>query len=484
MAITIKVSNKAQLNKSAFVVVVAKNSTTLKAFSFYKEHADYIQQKQKEKENTILHLPTKGQHWVVVLQGKKEKEATNHLEGFRVLGGKLCSILNREKATDVEVINAGKGSTGEEFFALLEGLQLANYQFSKYKSDKKINSIRQIALVESGLSLKEVVELNVLMESVCIARDLINEPVIELSATALSKAITTYGKKAGYTTKVLKKAEIEKLKMGGLLGVNRGSIDPPTFTILEWKPAKAVNKKPIVLVGKGVVYDTGGNNLKTGGFMSTMKSDMSGSAAVVGTMNAVAGNKLPLYVIGLIPATDNRIGLNALVADDVITMHDGTTVEIQNTDAEGRLILADALSYAKQYQPELVIDLATLTGAASAITGPFGTAMVGTADASAKANLAECGDAVYERIAELPFWREYGDLLKSDIADLKNIGGPTGGAITAGKFLEHFTDYPWIHLDIAGPAFINKAETYKPVGGTGVGVRLLYRFLKERTTKK
>jgi leucyl aminopeptidase len=211
---------------------------------------------------------------------------------------------------------------------------------------------------------------------------------------------------------------------------------------------------------------------------------MSGSAAVVGTLNAVASNKLPLHVIGLIPATDNRIGLNALVADDVITMHDGTTVEIQNTDAEGRLILADALSYAKKYKPELVIDLATLTGAASAITGPFGTAMVGSADQKTKAALGKCGDEVYERIAELPFWSEYGDLLKSEIADLKNIGGPTGGAITAGKFLAHFTDYPWIHLDIAGPAFITKPEPYKAIGGTGVGVRLLYRFLSNMANKQ
>jgi leucyl aminopeptidase len=218
--------------------------------------------------------------------------------------------------------------------------------------------------------------------------------------------------------------------------------------------------------------------LKTGDYMSDMKTDMAGAATVLATIMAVAWNKLPYYVIGLVPATDNKISAKALVVDDIITISDGTTVEVQNTDAEGRLVLADALAYAKQFKPELVIDLATLTGAAAAITGWLGIAMAGNSK-SAMEKLKASGESVYERLMELPMWREFEDLLKSEIADIKNIGGRVGGASTAAKFLEHFTDYDWIHLDIAGPASVKENKGYTQVGGTGVGVRLLYDFIEK-----
>jgi leucyl aminopeptidase len=268
--------------------------------------------------------------------------------------------------------------------------------------------------------------------------------------------------------------------MGGLLAVNKGSIDPPTFTIFEWKPKNKVNKKPIVLVGKGVMYDTGGLSLKPTNYMDTMKCDMAGGAAVAGAMYAISKAKLPVHVIGLIPATDNRPDGNAYVPGDVITMLDGTTVEVLNTDAEGRMIMADALSYAKNYDPELVIDIATLTGAAAVALGE--NAIVGMCTKSEKEfrALQKSGMRVNERVIEFPFWDEYKDMLKSTIADLKNIGGMYAGAITAGKFLEHFTDYPYIHLDIAGPAFIKKRDSYRVTGGTGVGVRLFFEFVKSK----
>ena len=217
--------------------------------------------------------------------------------------------------------------------------------------------------------------------------------------------------------------------------------------------------------------------------MSGMKGDMAGGAAVLGTIMALALNKVPYHVIGLVPATDNKISANALVVDDVITMYDGTTVEVQNTDAEGRLVLADALSYAKQFNPELVIDLATLTGAASAITGPYGIAMMGNSKQDMD-SLQQSGEFVYERLIELPFWKEFEELLKSDIADLKNVGGKTGGASVAGKFLEHFTDYNWVHLDIAGAATIDKNIGYKQAGGTACGVRLLYDYIEKQVVEK
>jgi leucyl aminopeptidase len=265
--------------------------------------------------------------------------------------------------------------------------------------------------------------------------------------------------------------------MGGLLGVNKGSVDPPVFIVLEYRGEGAKADQPIALVGKGVVYDTGGISLKPSNFMEDMKCDMSGAAAVLGTFCAVAAAKLPVNVVGLIPATDNRLNGNALVPGDVITISNGVTVEVLNTDAEGRLILADALHYAKKYQPKLVIDLATLTGAASRAIGPYATVAMGTADRATWDALQASAGMTHERLVEFPFWDDYKELIKSDIADIKNIGGAEAGMITAGKFLEYFIDYPYVHLDIAGPAFLDRAITYYGKGGTGVGVRLLTHFL-------
>ena len=451
-------------------------------FSALDSYKAYLKEKLKEKKHQLIRLIDGNKHIVVAIVHKDSKEEeSNRYEELRKLGFEIAKKFNTEKAADIVFQNADNCLTEPEYMSLLEGAMLGDYSFDKYKSKKDRFSIKTFSLYKNTpkpLALKEM--LNVVA---CnhVARDLINEPVISLNAIKFGKEISKLSKESGFKVKILNKAEITKLKMGGLLGVNLGSVDPPIFAILEWKPVKVKNKKPYVLVGKGVVYDTGGYNLKTGVHMATMKCDMSGAAAVVGAMAAVSKNKLPLHVVGLIPITDNRIGGNALVADDVIKMMDGTTVEILNTDAEGRLILADALTYAKRYHPKLVIDLATLTGAASAITGSLGTALMGSADEQTKSDLIKCGDQVYERLAELPFWKEYADMLKSKVADLKNIGGSVGGAITAGKFLEHFTDYPWIHLDIAGPAFIDNADSYKSAGGTGVGVRVLYQFLKSRT---
>lgn len=211
--------------------------------------------------------------------------------------------------------------------------------------------------------------------------------------------------------------------------------------------------------------------------MDRMKSDMSGAAVVTGALYVAAQLELPLHIIGLVPATENRPGVNAYVPGDVIHMYSGTTVEVLNTDAEGRLVLADALHYAQKYNPELVLDFATLTGAAAAAIGDVGIVCMGTASDTVKARLQHSGMQQHERLVELPLWPEYADMLKSDIADLKNIGGPTGGAITAGKFLEHFTAYPWMHFDIAGVSFNPASKDYRPAGGTAYGLRMLVDFL-------
>ncbi len=365
--------------------------------------------------------------------------------------------------------------------SLAEGIILSNYQFLTYKSDKKKNQLKKLSIDDAKLKSSDFVELNEVLTGVYFARTLVNEPVITLTAERFSKEIQKLGKAANFSVKVLDKKEIIKEKMGGLLAVNYGSQLPPTFTIMEYKPKNAKNKKPYVLVGKGVVYDTGGLSLKpTPGSMDSMKSDMAGAAAVVGAIYAVAKNKLPIHVVGLIPATDNRPGEMAYTPGDVITLRGGITVEVLNTDAEGRLILGDALDYAKKYKPELVLDLATLTGAQVMAIGQHGAAIMGSAPQEIKNHLATIGYDTHERVAEMPFWDEYDELIKSDIADIKNVGGREGGCITAGKFLAHFTDYPWIHIDIAGPSFLNAPEHYKPKGGSGYGVRLLYHFLKSK----
>jgi len=209
-----------------------------------------------------------------------------------------------------------------------------------------------------------------------------------------------------------------------------------------------------------------------------MKFDMAGAAAVAGAMKAVSENRLPLHIIALIPATDNAVDAKSYVPGDVIKMHNGLFVEVLNTDAEGRLILADALSYAQKYNPELVLDLATLTGAAAYCIGTQASVVMGTAEDTVFSNLEKSGENVYERVVKFPFWDEYKEMIKSNIADIKNIGGSEAGAITAGKFLEYFTDYPWVHIDIAGPAIINKKEAYRTEGGSAYGVRLLYDFFK------
>ena len=383
------------------------------------------------------------------------------------------------KANSAEAIELISNSY-EKAMAFAEGLALASYEFNKYFTKKEDKSLKEIFL-SASFTDAHVQELNAVVKATFLARNLVNEPLSYLTAAQLGKEAEKAGQEFGFKVEVFNKKKIESLKMGGLLAVNRGSQDPPSFSILEYKGEGSKQDKPIVLVGKGVVYDTGGLSLKpTPGSMDSMKSDMGGAAAVIGAISAAAANKLPIHVIGLVPATDNRPGLNAYVPGDVVKMYDGSTVEVLNTDAEGRMLLADALAYAKNYKPQLVVDLATLTGAAAIAIGKYGVVGMGTAADEEFQQLESAGNTAYERVARFPFWDEYDDLLKSSIADQKNIGGREAGAITAGKFLQKFTDYPWIHIDIAGPAFLNAADHYRSEGGTGVGVRLMYNFLKSK----
>lgn len=391
---------------------------------------------------------------------------------------------NNYKAKEIQILC--KNPCGQEFASAVSATLgeipvLSNYQFIKYlkDKDKAANSLEKVGIYTDIQDTALPIESGYKVASAaCRVRDLVNEPPNILTSVALANYAKEMGNQFGFKVEVFDKPKIEELKMGGLLAVNRGSQDPPTFSIMEWKPANATNTKPIVLVGKGLVYDTGGLSLKpTAGSMDSMKSDMAGGGVVIGTMCALADNNIPRHVIGLVPSTDNRPGENAYTPNDVITMYDGTTVEVLNTDAEGRMILADALSWAKQYDPALVIDLATLTGSAVMAIGTIAAVLCGTADDTTIQRMIQSGTTTGERLVQLPIWEEYKEQLKSDIADMKNIGSRYAGAITAAKFLEHFTGYPWIHLDIAGPSYLDAPDSYRGKNGTGFGVRLLYDFI-------
>jgi len=380
---------------------------------------------------------------------------------------------------------------GDEAIAqgLVEGFVLGAYAYQRYRTDAGFDGPSRFDLRIGADQEGEVVQRGATRghrraSATCTARDLVNRSPKDKTAEAFAEAVAESGEDYGYRVETWSEDRIREEGMGGLLAVNQGSFDPPTFSVLEWAPGDAVNDRPVAVVGKGVMFDTGGLSLKkTKGSMDKMKSDMGGAAAVVGLFEALAAEEVPLHVVGLLPATDNRPGRKAYVPGDVIEMHSGATVEVMNTDAEGRLLLADALSYASStLDPELVIDVATLTGASIVALGTQAAAVMSSeTDAAAERlyALQRAGERTGERVHPLPMYEAYKKQLDSDVADITNIGGKAAGAVTAGKFLEHFVDAPWMHLDIAGPAFLDAAETYNPKGATGFGVRLLASYLSK-----
>lgn len=413
----------------------------------------------------------------VTLEGVRRAVAKAGALAHKQALGALALALPHVPGADAEAVAQ----------AATEGMLLGQYKYVRYKTslESQGGALATLTLVADPEEHEEVERGaqngRILAEAAISARDLVNASPHDKTASLLAKMAKQIGDRAGFEVEVWDKDRIRREKMGGLLGVNRGSQEPPTFSILRYQPESAVNGQPIVLVGKGVVYDTGGLSLKTSEGMEKMKSDMGGAAAVIGAFEAVARLGLPVNLVGLIPASDNRPGEDAYVPGDVLTMHSGATVEVLNTDAEGRLLLADALSYARSLEPELVIDLATLTGAAVVALGLEAAAMMRNDEETAREaaqGLREAGETTGERVHEMPMYADYKELLKSDVADLKNIGGRAAGSITAAKFLEHFVAYPWVHLDIAGTAFAPSDKPYKPTGGTGYGVRLIAEFLK------
>ncbi len=457
------------------LVILTKSFKNKHEYGLSAEQVGYIEKQIKDEKKLVT--VNQYSRLVCVVLANDKRGAARQMEVLRRMADTVTGSLNGHKQKSVIV-----SSEVERKFTLafVEGILLGNYQFIKHRSkaDKEKHTLENIFVQAKDVDNKHLSELLIVTDAVCKARDLVNEPVNILNAKGLANAFVQMGKDAGFSVEVLNKAKITSLKMGGLLSVNAGSVDEPTFSIMEYKGRGAKNKQPYVLVGKGVVYDTGGLSIKPTAGMDTMKCDMAGAAAVGCLMYAIAKAKLPLHVIALVPATDNRPGFNAFAPGDIITMYDGSTVEMLNSDAEGRMILGDALSYAKKFKPTAVFEFSTLTGAAAAAVGHFGTVCMGTTNEGMKNRLKQSGENVYERLAEFPFWDEYDELLKSDIADMKNIGGPIGGAITAGRFLVKFTDYPYMHFDIAAPAYIGMRDSYRGKGGTGVGIRLIFDYFK------
>lgn len=476
MQITIK--RLSAPRKEGHQLFLLSDKQTVPASHFSKSELTWVKEELKADRKFVAVNKYSHMLYLQVLNGG-DKPLFTQLENARKAG---AGFFTRCQSAKHESITISGDTDSALLMAFAEGFLLGSYQFLKYRSGKKKEEhpVKTLNLFSKGLTEKDVQRLHILCEAVFKARDLVNEPQSFLNATEFARQFQKMGKEAGFRVEVLNKAKIKALKMGGLLAVNLGSPQPPTFTIMEWKPKNAVNKEPFVLVGKGVVYDTGGMSLKpTPNSMDYMKCDMGGGATVGGTMYALAKAKIPVHVIGLVPATDNRPDGDAYVPGDVITMMSGKTVEVLNTDAEGRLILADALHYAKRYKPQLVMEFSTLTGAAAAAIGPQGIVCMGTVDESTRRRLHDSGNNVYERLAEFPFWEEYDELIKSDIADIKNVGGPSAGAITAGRFLNHFVDYPYMHFDIAAPAFSKSNDSYRGKNGTGVGVRLMFEFFRQ-----
>jgi leucyl aminopeptidase len=440
-------------------------------------------------EDAVLIYPEKGKAGRVGLLGLGAREKAG-LETLRRAAAAGARLAMERRVETVAIVSPPLDLEAEAVaHALVEGFMLATYRFDRYKTGEEARNFRRperlvLQMPEGEKTGRRGADRGrIIAEAVMTARDLINTSPDEKTPTLLARAFERLAKKHGFDADVWDRALIEEEQMGGLLAVNRGSQEPPTFSVLTWHPESAVNERPVVLVGKGIVYDTGGLSLKpTKDSMDYMKSDMSGAAAVAGAMEAIARLELPVYVVGLIPATDNRPGENAYVPGDVIRMHSGKTVEVLNTDAEGRLILADALSYARTYKPELVIDVATLTGSVavalgSECAGVFAAERDGMEERVA--SFLQAGERSGDRVHAFPMFDDYARALESDVADMKNVGGREGGAITAAKFLEAFTDYPWMHVDIAGVAFAHQAKNYRLKGGTGFGVRLLVEWLRE-----
>lgn len=364
--------------------------------------------------------------------------------------------------------------------SLVEGIWLGCYKFDRYLSEREDGEIR-INLIGGTLIERERISkaASIVINGVFLARELANEPASVINPVTFAKKIEDiFGSRKFCTVEIFDEQKLAELKMGGILAVGNGSVVPPRLAVINYRHPDAT--KTVALVGKGVTFDSGGISIKPAQNMGWMKADMSGAAAVAGAMLNVATLELPLNVIAVIPLAENMLSGSAFRPGDIVITYSKKSVEIDNTDAEGRMILADALWYASEQNPDIIIDLATLTGACAVALGDAAAGLFTKNDELAE-QLFSNGLETFERVWRLPMWDNYHKLNKSDVADVKNTGGRYGGAISAAKFLENFVkeDIPWAHLDIAAPAIANNSTNYTKTWMTGFGVRLLTRFFEK-----
>jgi leucyl aminopeptidase len=434
-----------------------------------------------------LIIPTmgKGPMKKIMLMGLGKKEKFNN-EIARIVSAKAAVKVREMEISEFSILPYSSLDEGL-IEAISEGIALSLYSFNRYKSndggdESKVKLVTILINADKNKIQPIIDRTGLLVDAVNLARDLSNLPPNDCSPSQLASIAVSVGTEYGLKTRIVERYEMESLGLNGIVSVGKGSQNPPKLIILEYH-GSTDDRRPYLLVGKGVTFDTGGISLKDHDKMDEMKFDKSGGCNVVAIMKAVASLKFPINVVGIIPSVENMPSSTSYRPGDIIKMYNGKTVEVLNTDAEGRIILADAIAFGiASYNPKAVIDLATLTGACIIALGTNVAAVIGT-NKKFIDELHQVSDRTGEKIWELPLYEEFNEQIKSSIADIKNIGGRPGGAITAAAFLSNFTSgIPWIHIDIAGTAWTQEGtfeRSYNPKGATGFGIRTLVKLLRE-----
>ncbi|MDH5755123.1 MAG: leucyl aminopeptidase [Nitrospinota bacterium] len=436
------------------------------------------------KRGQVMPLETMGaiaaRYVVVVGVGKRDGATSDSYRYASAVAARAVKSAGVKSCASAMASLAGSEDDAKTIAqATVEGTRLALYNFDTFKKEKTPVMLEEIVILGHGAAAEKGMKNGAATaDAVMLARDLINTPANYATPTYLGNQAAALGKKHGFKCAVHGRKAIEKMKMGGLIGVSRGSQEEPKFIVMEYMKGPK-SQKPIVMVGKGLTFDSGGISIKPALNMHEMKSDMSGGAATIAVMTAVAIMKLKVNLVGLVPATENMPSGTATKPGDVLTGLSGVTMEVLNTDAEGRLILSDALAYAGRYKPDCTVDFATLTGACMVALGAHCSGLFGNDD-ELIGQLRESGMRTGDKLWPLPLFQEYEDDIKSQVADVANIGPRGGGASTAAAFLKKHVTGKWAHVDIAGTAFSDKEKGYIRKGGTGAGVRVMLDFIHRR----
>lgn len=430
----------------------------------------------KRNEVLLIPAPEDVRPERILLAGLGERRKVSP-EVVRQAGGKAAAYLRDLGMKKIALSTLVFPHLDLVAMDFVEGSVLGLYNYERYKGEKKKKKVTSMIILArpSEEIDADLAWTKTLTSSVCFARDLVNTPSNDMTPSQLAKEALSL-KRKNLSVKVLERRDALRAGMGAYLSVAKGSGEPPKFIVLDYEGA---GEAPVVLVGKAITFDSGGISLKPSEGLEKMKYDMAGGAAVLGVMKAASESRLPRHLIGIVPAAENLPGGTASKPGDVVKTACGKSVEIINTDAEGRLVMADAICYARRFKPRAVIDIATLTGACSVALGHEAIAMMGN-DRELLNVFRKAGETTYERVWEMPLFEEYNEYLKSDIADIRNVGGRSGSLVTAAFFLSQFAgDIPWVHLDIAGTAWVEKEKPHMPKGASGVGVRLLLAGIKE-----